>query len=449
MKVYGVGSGAAMAGIGFAVGACVMHVTAVDATPAPPPPPRPVAPPAQLASPAPPPLAPGPGAPPPPAPRSHPLLAGLSHFSGRTLHPPPLASTGGAQVNITALKLHIQPNRRCGPHEIAPGHWIHIDCTAYTAVKQAKPFTARKVRLMLAGRLRLDSPVSQALPDSVDHRNDGTEGPVKDQGQVGACTSFALSSAMENAIRRQNAPETISPLHIWSHYGFPDMQTAGDSNINRAIAAWETWPYDPRVACELDRSGDGDCGPFQPPVVQGSWAADPSVQVTMRDADKKGRFRVTEFDQVPADPDAMAAILASGADIWISLNIGSTWMKPVGDTIADWSNDQIEGGHVVVLAGYRPGAGQRQFLVHNSWGPAWGDGGYAWISAQAIRQYTKHAYKVVVAAPGPAPSSASDPNALTDDDCGEASLVDAVTGQCAAMCPDDSRPSNGQCAQRP
>jgi hypothetical protein len=47
--------------------------------------------------------------------------------------------------------------------------------------------------------------------------------------------------------------------------------------------------------------------------------------------------------------------------------------------------------------------------------------------------------------PPPQPTPPPNPNALTDDDCGENELVDSVTGQCAAMCPDDSRPANGKC----
>ena len=104
-----------------------------------------------------------------------------------------------------------------------------------------------QAQLLLQGLLKLDNPIAPgipgahpsarrrgrgtarlrggaakrpaALPDAVDHRNDGTEGPVKDQGQVGACTAFSLSTAMDNAIRRQNGSDTTSTLHIWSHYG--------------------------------------------------------------------------------------------------------------------------------------------------------------------------------------------------------------------------------------
>ena len=40
---------------------------------------------------------------------------------------------------------------------------------------------------------------SEAFPSTVDHRSDGTEGPIKNQGGVGSCTAHSLSSALDNA----------------------------------------------------------------------------------------------------------------------------------------------------------------------------------------------------------------------------------------------------------
>jgi len=305
------------------------------------------------------------------------------------------------------------------------------------------------------GLLKVDNPdalhlnlggLSSSLPDSIDHRNDGTEGPVKDQGQVGACTAFSLSSAMDNGIRRQNKKDTMSSLHLWSHYGIPVMGNAGDGNVNKSVATWDIWPYDERVACELDQSGDGDCGPYLPPVVPGSARVDSQLQAKIKDSDSRGHWKVTEYDEIKSDPDTIAAMLATGADVWFSMNIGQSWLEPQGDTIPDWNAGSIDGGHAVLFAGYRHKNGQRQFLVHNSWGSSWGDGGYAYISEAMVRGFIKHAYKVVVAdSSAPVAPPPTDPNALTDDDCPEDQLVDSVTGQCANICPDDSRPANGQC----
>jgi hypothetical protein len=413
-------------------------------------------------------------APPPPQPVS-------ARFPTRIVHPPPLADPGAQFLDlqgVQALLLRVRPNRKCGPRELSGGHWIHLDCNVHAPIKSAKTFTPDKINMLLQGLLNLDTPITMptipglpsvpgvpgtggtagsstppatkpgitgALPDAVDHRKDGTEGPVKDQGQVGACTAFSLSTAMDNAIRRQNGTMTTSTLHIWSHYGNPIVQNAGDKNLKKPIAPWESWPYDERVACELDQSGDHDCGPYTPPVTQGSGAHDATLQAKVKDSDERGQWSVTEYDRIPSDPDTLAAILATGTDVWTSMDIGTTWLTTVGENIVDWTALNTDGGHAFVLAGYRHVGGQRQFLVHNSWGATWGDKGYAYVSEAMIKGFLKTSYKVVVAskaAPAPVPTET---NKLTDDDCATDQVVDSVTGQCAKICPNDSRPANGKC----
>src|SRR5262249_21007195 len=83
----------------------------------------------------------------------------------------------------------------------------------------------------------------QAYPDLVDHRLNGTEGPIKDQGDVGACTAFALSSVMDNSLRRGGQNVTTSPEHLWSHYGTPTMEEAAANNWQKPITTFEALPY--------------------------------------------------------------------------------------------------------------------------------------------------------------------------------------------------------------
>ena len=53
------------------------------------------------------------------------------------------------------------------------------------------------------------------------------------------------------------------------------------------------------------------------------------------------------------------------------------------------------GGHAQVLVGYAPG----RFLVLNSWGPAWGEDGYAWIAEEALEGEHAYDFSVVTVAP--------------------------------------------------
>jgi hypothetical protein len=465
------------------LGACEVQVGSA-------PPPQPAyaggPPPAQVAQaqahPAPPPARPAPPPahpmPPPPPPQVHAV------FTGRIIHPLPVMSAQTGTLDIAAMKARIKPGQKCGPREISAGHWVHIDCNKYTMPRHIMPMNARKTALLMQGKLRLDTAVGGSLPDAVDHRTDGTEGPIKDQGQVGSCTAFSLSSAMDNGIRRQNKSDTVSSIHIWSHYGQPDMGAAGDGNVGKDIALWDQWKYDERLACEI---GPFECGPYNPPTPDPS--TDPILQNDIKQADAEGNWIVKEYDTIGNDPTSIATMLATGADVWFAMQLGSPFQSPNGDTISDWTPDDVIGGHAILFAGYRHKNGTRQFLVHNSWGTSWGDNGFAYVSEAMVTQSLVGAYKVVVASknpppppppsptpptptppgpphppphllpivppgPGPTPPPPSpppqptpppNPNALTDDDCGENELVDSVTGQCAAMCPDDSRPANGKC----
>jgi len=422
-------------------------------------------------------------------------------------------------------KIRARTPSGCGPTEVAPGVIVHIDCIRkYDVLTKARVVSPlRRMNLLKKGKLTTDADsvgggtpkgtggggsgptVGDApLPDTVDHRVDGTEGPVKDQGVVGSCTGFSLSSTVDNAIRRLNKADVSSSMHIWSHYAYPNMKNAGDSNLNRPLAVWAEWPYDQKLACRM-YSGPNQfsCGEeFDPSVQQNSTSNDPAVQQKIKDVDAKGKWKITNITNIIGDdapnPDALAAVLATGKDIWAAFTINSTAWGMRGASIgeiADWSDPG--GGHAVVIAGYRTKNGRRQFLIHNSWTDRWGgpEKGYAWINESMVKQWLHSAYTIAIedtTAPPPPPpppdpkadgtcqtgftkvpgdtacykicssdsdcgsglacnsvaqntSVCSESNPLTDDDCADDELVDSVTHRCAPMCSDDTRPANGKC----
>ncbi len=453
--------------------------------------------------------------------------------------PPPPAPNVFEPINLAALAnvARMFP-RGCAPFQAAPGVYVHLDCRRYEPIAGARPVDPGSLlRLFQAGQLRLDPQVLGAvappslltgleslmggsapsatasalassprqLPASVDHRLLGTEGPVKDQQLVGSCTAFSLSSVMDNAIRRLNQADVVSAMHVWSRYADPTMASAESHNEGRPLTLWGDYPYDERVACRMEAQDDGCAELLMPPVQVGTAANDPTVQAQIRAADAAGRYTITEVDQInPIDPDALALDLATGKDVWFALGVGQdAWTSPeVQSTgvVPDWSIE--DGGHAVALAGYRTTGAGRQFLVHNSWGPSWGDGGYGWISEAMIRAHAQYAYTIKLvdrAAPSPPPTPVPTPppqpggapgcpagyttllglplchkacttaadcgpggtcvsmmptgglttcapsNPLTDDDCGAGELVDIVTGRCAPACANGLRPASGWC----
>jgi len=336
-------------------------------------------------------------------------------------------------VNVMALQnLHNQV--RCAPEEVAPGTWVSFDCGDARPVSRAVPFVPRM------------SLVNGPLPLAVDHRIEGTEGPIKQQGAVGACTAFSLSTAMDHAIRRMGRGEVISPLHVWSKYAVPMMGVAGDEVVDQRVTLEAVWPYDPAKACKLTRVPYDSCGQAYG-VSSGTGDFDPQLRAERAVADASGMFRVVAVERLqtrPANIQELSAVLAGGDDVWASF-----WLDPrawksgrMKDAVIPDYEVTSDTGHAVVLAGYRTlPDGSKQFLIHNSWGTSWGDRGYGWISEAMVVRFLRAAYKVRIeggGGPGPIPAPSA-------GGCPGGQVHDSVLGVCAAMCPSGSPPAAGVC----
>ena len=458
--------------------------------------------------------APAPQAPPPPSAFTHPGYVYYNSGAPIPAPPrmPPAAMIQ-APVNTAHLQQAAAQPSRCNiPKEVAPGVFVHMDCYPYQRVSIAvKHATPLKIGLMSRGALRwmpaaprvapqmmqrrtendlpienpflkndpsvdhaaldhnamgfaagLDglnaSPIwlyAQAgapatLPDLVDHRLNGTEGPIKDQGDVGACTAFGLSSVMDNSLRRAGLNITTSPEHVWGHYANPTMQDAANGNVNKGITTNDALPYSGKEACELDKDTTDDCGETYG-VLPNTGAADGTLQAKLRTADAANGHRMISFEELDISPpniDEIVNTLASGADIWGAFNIDSSvWVnrRMASFVIPDWTTP--DGGHSVAIAGYRKVNGGYQFLIHNSWGVSWGDQGFAWISQAMVSKWLHLGYKVRTDVDAGTPSSPVPPQ--TDEDCPGDQVLDSVTNKCVGVCTDQSRPANGQCPNGP
>src|SRR5262249_4681894 len=134
----------------------------------------------------------------------------------------------------------------------------------------------------------------------------------------------------------------------------------------------------------------------------GSEAFDPQLKAEHANADANGRYKLAAVERLqakPANPTEIATVLSGGDDIWISFSVNDEAWKSrslSNGVIPDYETVE-DIGHAVVLAGYRTlPNGTKQFLIHNSWGPRWGEGGYGWISEAMVAKYTRAAYKVRV-----------------------------------------------------
>lgn len=441
------------------------------------------------AAPPPPKAAPPPAAPAPPAPA--PPSRGTVGLHRRPSAPPapapsptqatavsPLDSQVKTEINLVKVReLKARNPKQCGYIEVAPGNWTHVDCDQYKASTHAiRHLSLRKLRLVqskktmtrpiraLKRRPTTTTPagvgaapaptggplqITAELPDTVDHRTENLEGPIKNQGGVGSCTAHSLSAALDNAAIRAGVLQSgdkgraVSPLHIWSRYGLPDMGAAADGNIAQPATIYTTWPQSDREACMLFQ-GDGsyaqDCSQTYN-VKAGSWRSDNALMAKYNKAQAEGVYKISSIEKLEVGPpniNEMKSILSSGADIWAAFLIEfPAWSnRGMKDAVIPHYTTR-SGGHAVLISGYRDTPSGTQFLIHNSWGESWGDKGYAWVTEPTVNKWLYYAYKVKI-------TNGVKKEDLTDDDCAPDELVDLGTGLCAIMCDTgDGRPNNG------
>jgi len=350
----------------------------------------------------------------------------------RLPHPPPLLGVF-RPINVHALVATI-PRSPCAPAEVSPGNWVGFDCSPLSFVTRAVPFYKPR------------SFVGAGLPGAVDGRENGMEGPMKNQGAVGTCTAVSLSTAMEHELRRMGIQDPVSALHIWSQYSVPRMGTAGDSNVDKKLAAEAAWPYDPAVACKMMRRSMDSCGAAYG-VSSNTADNDPAIKSQKAKADSVGRYKLLGVEKLTShDPNEVAAIISGGSDVWVAFNINrDAWKSKnmVNHVIQDYSVTQST-GHAVVLAGYRVVNGVKQFLIHNSWGTGWGNQGYAWIGENMVRNQLRYGYRVRVANPAGGTTPPGGNNPPTAKGCPAGQAMDVVYQQCVPACANGA-PAAGLC----
>lgn len=159
-----------------------------------------------------------------------------------------------------------------------------------------------------------------SLPAVVDHRTDGTEGPVRDQGESPACTAFSMTSAVEHAVNRYvKTPIRLSVMEVWARYHTSNMARADMGNISKSIAQDSDWPYSDRVATSW--LSPDLCQTWGLPTSQCGRPVDDSKLATVE------RRGIAEIDDIarlsdPRDSNAIKMKIAAGQDVWIGLHVG-------------------------------------------------------------------------------------------------------------------------------
>jgi hypothetical protein len=211
--------------------------------------------------------------------------------------------------------------------------------------------------------------------------------PVGDQGKQGSCVAWSSAYGARTileAVRTGQKADALrfSPSFLYNQIG---MDGCDGSYINRAMefmtrrgsVPYADFPYT-----------DQDCS--RQPDQQ---LLDKAQQFRMR-----GANRLTVGDRTDQiDLRAIKENLSQGAPVVIGMMVGGSYMqdmmgKDVWNPTQDDASMMGFGGHAQCVVGYDDAKYGGAFLIMNSWGPQWGNNGFAWVRYRDFKYFVREAY---------------------------------------------------------
>jgi hypothetical protein len=212
---------------------------------------------------------------------------------------------------------------------------------------------------------------------------------VGDQGHQGSCVAWSSAYAartIEEAARTGADPNSLrfSPAFLYNQIG---LENCDGSYIERAMEfmtrsgsiPYDQFPYN-----------DQDC----------------SRQPDQQQLEEARQYRMRGFNRLtPGDYNnridlhAIKENISQGAPVVIGMQVGGTYMqemmgRDVWEPTAEDRSMIGFGGHAQCVVGYDDRKYGGAFLIMNSWGPQWGNNGFAWVRYPDFRYFVREAYGI-------------------------------------------------------
>lgn len=226
-----------------------------------------------------------------------------------------------------------------------------------------------------------------ALPDSVDLTPFAPD-PL-DQSACGSCVGHALAGAVATSFARAGAPLGFvpSPRSIYQLARCIDRLSPSEpltdegSMPNQAIRSLNEWGIRPmRAPSPQGFNSDCDASNVNNEPTLDEIEQDATLLLIGQYAiDSTGAQRIND----------VCAALAAGYAVTVASFVDTAFEDLTANSapydVPDES-DPNGGGHYLMVAGFKKVGAARLFLIQNSWGTEWGDGGRCWVTEAFIKQ---------------------------------------------------------------
>ncbi|OGQ97191.1 MAG: hypothetical protein A2284_00005 [Deltaproteobacteria bacterium RIFOXYA12_FULL_61_11] len=239
------------------------------------------------------------------------------------------------------------------------------------------------VEITAFSEVRDEDYLDEDLPLTHDWRNvngKNYDTDMRYQGRCGSCVAFATVAAVEMQLnitnKRPDLDLDFSEQHLF---------TCGGRSCSTGWYATSGLSYIQKYGVP-----DEQCFPY----LSGNLGQD--LQCTQTCGDAKARlFTIPSFRTVTSGSENIEVIkkaLTEGP-LLTTMRVYEDFYAYTGG-VYEYKSGKMVGGHAVTMLGYD--VERRAWLVKNSWGDAWGEGGYFWIRWGDVSGLGQSTYQPVV-----------------------------------------------------
>lgn len=184
---------------------------------------------------------------------------------------------------------------------------------------------------------------------------------VRDQGDRATCLACATSDA--HAMHHGCDPLSVEFLFfhaiqlatVGTIYDGITFDEAAAALMQQGQPLEQEWPYSTVPP-----------SPWRPPAITNLW---------------KGKLDHSAVDAIRA----IEHLITQGMPVVLGITLSAAFLAPSLPEFKISAAGSGFGGHAVLVVGFgRDEVGEKFFLVRNSWGDTWANGGYAWLAANYL-----------------------------------------------------------------